>query len=477
APEEAVSLVRHLGNPALCILLVVVCQNVKTLISTLHCCFVRVNRGSGPFPPEVKDGEPWYVLRERLLRVKETVPDDPEAELMVSFLLGSTTLIPAKANQIELELRLQDSAARDVAPASVAKSLETAEGVIFRTNLGERGETAVVFPNKRNTATTLERWLPQSSERHLLLQDDKGVEPGLGQRRVGKMNRYIIAPGRPELYLPTGPLRKKNDWASNTIEVDEEGEGRYMGYTLNMVNPAARALLADKQTETTINVLPPCGVEIIMHAPEKKDGGKGKKKRKGTSEDLSRGGVDGGLRFLAILPFPVESAYDGGGGSDELFVIVHTYKDHMLNPFVNVLQTSRADGAKLSRPLLSNWSFPVRSVADGRRLKVCEATKEYVYNMDLWLFEHGPLENMPLLHYHSLCRHMMSKFMSDSVRALEDGSAGAGGGKSPTGRHWHLVKVGYGASRTADSFFASVGPEMDKGVYVTVHVEDILVDE
>ncbi|CAM9789473.1 unnamed protein product, partial [Ectocarpus sp. 13 AM-2016] len=452
APEEAVSIVRHLRNPALCILMNDESQNVKTLVSTLHCCFVRVNRGSGPFPPEDKEGEPWYVLRERSLRVKETVPDDPEAELMVSFLLGSTTLIPAKANQIELELRLQ-----------------TAEGVIFRTNLGERGETAVVFPNKRNTATILERWLPQSSERYLLLQDDKGVEPGLGQRRVGKMNRYIIAPGRPELYLPTGPLRKKSDWASNIIEVDEEGEGRYMGYTLNMVNPAARALLADKQTETTINVLPPCGVEIIMHAPEKKDGGKGKKKRKGTSEDLSRGGVDGGLRFLAILPFPVESAYDGGGGSDELFVIVHTYEDHMLNPFVNVLQTSRADGAKLSRPLLSNWSFPVRSVADGRRLKVCEATKEYVHNMDLWLFEHGPLENMPLLHYHSLCRHMMSKFMSDGVKALEDGGVGAGGGQSPTGRYWHLVKVGYRASRTADAFFESVGPEMDKGVYVTVH--------
>ncbi|CAB1098776.1 unnamed protein product [Ectocarpus sp. CCAP 1310/34] len=157
----------------------------------------------------------------------------------------------------------------------------------------------------------------------------------------------------------------------------------------------------------------------------------------------------------------------------------------MLNPFVNVLQTSRTDGAKLSRPLLSNWSFPVRSVADGRRLKVCEATKEYMHSMDLWLFEHGPLENMPLLHYHSLCRHMMSKveqrvsvqFMSDGVKALEDGGAGARGGKNPTGRHWHLAKVGYGASRTADAFLESVGPEMDIGVYVTVHVEDILVDE
>ncbi|CBJ31961.1 MYND finger protein, putative [Ectocarpus siliculosus] len=214
-----------------------------------------------------------------------------------------------------------------------------------------------------------------------------------------------------------------------------------------------------------------------MHAPEKKDGGKGKKKRKGTSEDLSRGGVDGGLRFLAILPFPVESAYDGGGGIDELFVIVHTYEDHMLNPFVNVLQTSRADGAKLSRPLLSNWSFPVRSVADGRRLKVCQATKEFVHNMDFWFFEDGPLENMPLFHYHSLCRHMMFKFMSDGVKVLEGGGGGAGGGKSPTGRHWHLAKVGHGTSSSADASFESMGPEMDRGVYVTVHVQDILVDE
>ncbi|CAM9774742.1 unnamed protein product, partial [Ectocarpus fasciculatus] len=108
--------------------------------------------------------------------------------------------------------------ARDAAPASVAKSLQKAEGVIFRTDLGERGETAVIFPNKKNTATTLERWLPQSSERYPLLQDDRGNEPGLGQRRVGKMNRYIIAPGRPELYLPVTNLRKKSDWASNTME-------------------------------------------------------------------------------------------------------------------------------------------------------------------------------------------------------------------------------------------------------------------
>lgn len=79
----------------------------KTLISTLHTCFVRVHRGSGSFPPEDKEGAPWFVLRDRLLRVREARPDDPEAELMVSFVLSSKTLLPSKAENIELELRLQ----------------------------------------------------------------------------------------------------------------------------------------------------------------------------------------------------------------------------------------------------------------------------------------------------------------------------------------------------------------------------------
>lgn len=79
----------------------------KTLVSTLHCCFVRVDRGNGSFPPNDKEGAPWFVLRDRLLRVRETRADDPEAELMVSFVMGSTALVSAKADEVELELRLQ----------------------------------------------------------------------------------------------------------------------------------------------------------------------------------------------------------------------------------------------------------------------------------------------------------------------------------------------------------------------------------
>ena len=77
------------------------------MISTLHTCFVRVHRGSGSFPPEDKEGAPWFVLRDRLLRVREARPNDSEAELMVSFVLSSKTLLPSKAEHIELELRLQ----------------------------------------------------------------------------------------------------------------------------------------------------------------------------------------------------------------------------------------------------------------------------------------------------------------------------------------------------------------------------------
>ncbi|CAM9797625.1 unnamed protein product, partial [Hapterophycus canaliculatus] len=262
------------------------------MINTLHFCFVRVDRGSGSFPAEDKEGAPWFVLKDRFLRVRETRPDDPEAELMVSFLLSSGSILAAKAAQIELELRLQ-----------------AAEGVIFRTKLSERCETAVVFPTKRAGATTLERWLSQSCKFGALLRDDKGVEPGLGPRRVGKMNRYMITPGRPEFNVPHFSARaaiRPGCWGSTGFR------GSNFLWTLHMTNPAARALLADKQTEVIINVLPPCAVEVILDAPEKRDGGKGKKKRKAATEDLGRGGVDGGLRYLAVLPFPVAHAEEKG---------------------------------------------------------------------------------------------------------------------------------------------------------------------
>lgn len=78
------------------------------LVSTLHCCFVRVHRASGSFPEEDVDGNPWFVLRDRLVRVKETRSDDPKAELMISFLLGSNTLASARhPGSLQLELRLQ----------------------------------------------------------------------------------------------------------------------------------------------------------------------------------------------------------------------------------------------------------------------------------------------------------------------------------------------------------------------------------
>lgn len=55
-----------------------------------------------------------------------------------------------------------------------------------------------------NCLPCFQRWLPQSGKWQSLLRDDKGAEPGLGQRRVGKMNRYFITPGRPE-YIPFVP--------------------------------------------------------------------------------------------------------------------------------------------------------------------------------------------------------------------------------------------------------------------------------
>ena len=46
-----------------------------------------------------------------------------------------------------------------------------------------------------------QRWAPQSVEWETLLQDDKGTEPGLRPRRVGKSDRYVVTPSRPELVL------------------------------------------------------------------------------------------------------------------------------------------------------------------------------------------------------------------------------------------------------------------------------------
>lgn len=77
-------------------------------MSTVHCCFVRVHRTSGSCPSGEVEGEPWFVLKDRLLRVKETRSDDPAAELMVSFLIGSHTLLSAlEPSHLQLELRLQ----------------------------------------------------------------------------------------------------------------------------------------------------------------------------------------------------------------------------------------------------------------------------------------------------------------------------------------------------------------------------------
>lgn len=63
-----------------------------------------------------------------------------------------------------------------------------------------------------------QRWLPQSGKWHGLLHDDKekDVEPGLGQRRVGKMNRYIIKPGRPEVVF-TVPVTSKGGSLSGSL--------------------------------------------------------------------------------------------------------------------------------------------------------------------------------------------------------------------------------------------------------------------
>lgn len=78
------------------------------LVSALHLCFVRVHRESDSFTPDEVEGEPWYVMKDHVLHVRETRTDDPEAELMVSFLMSSIGLVSAThASDVELELRLQ----------------------------------------------------------------------------------------------------------------------------------------------------------------------------------------------------------------------------------------------------------------------------------------------------------------------------------------------------------------------------------
>lgn len=95
-------------------------QKRRQLYSTVHCCFVRVQRTEGPFPSEDVEGDPWYILRDRLLRVKETRADDPKAELVVSFLMGSATLASdTEPHTFELELRVQVRIHPGLMPGSV----------------------------------------------------------------------------------------------------------------------------------------------------------------------------------------------------------------------------------------------------------------------------------------------------------------------------------------------------------------------
>eukprot|EP00903_Cladosiphon_okamuranus_P010856 g10255.t2 len=473
ASHEAVEIIRALREPTLCVLMHDESRGQKgevskTLISTLHTCFVRVHRGTGSFPPEDKEGAPWFVLRDRLLRVREARPDDPEAELMVSFVLSSKTLLPCKAENVELELRFQDSSAGGAARISVAKTLkalEAAEGVIFRTKLNERGETAVVFPNRRPTATTLERWLPQSGKWLGLLRDDKGVEPGLGQRRVGKNSRYIVQPGRPEFVVkpPLGSGQGPPPLVPTRANWAQKEADKHFLWTLHMVNPAARALLIDKQTSFELNILPPCAIEIMINAPDKRERG-GKKKRKGATEDLSRGGVDGGLRYTVVMPYPVRDvAQELDVGDDGLTLTVYVHEGVMPSPFLNVLQTTRADCTKLPHPLLSNWSFPVRSSTDIRRLKACQANKEFVDNLELWLGNDGSLE-CEVLGLHELCRSLLEEHMRVGV-------------EGPTKAGWHMVHLGNGGAGKG----GSTSPPYEKGgktnVVVVVRMQDILVDE
>lgn len=61
-----------------------------------------------------------------------------------------------------------------------------------------------------------------------------------------------------------------------------------------------------------------------MDAPEKRE--KGKKKRKGATEDLSRGGVDGGLRYTVVMPYPVRDVGELVVGDHGLTVMVYVHE-------------------------------------------------------------------------------------------------------------------------------------------------------
>lgn len=58
--------------------------------------------------PVITEWERWVVLRDQLLRVKETRSDDPDAELMISFLVATRDLALApEPSAVHLDLYLQ----------------------------------------------------------------------------------------------------------------------------------------------------------------------------------------------------------------------------------------------------------------------------------------------------------------------------------------------------------------------------------
>lgn len=91
------------------------------------------------------------------------------------------------------------------------------------------------------------------------------------RRSNTRSSRYTHISQRDHLGFFSGPLQplcigvrracvcstccRRANWAHKAFD-------KHFLWTLHMVNPAARALLTDRQMEVEINILPPCGVEV-----------------------------------------------------------------------------------------------------------------------------------------------------------------------------------------------------------------------
>ena len=200
--------------------------------ATIHMTFVRVRR-NGSTPDD--DDDEWQALSKNL-SVRDTRGDDPDAELMVSAVVPTFTLMLAPVSQTELQLRPRISLQTISAPKSTTPNLGRKERPVFyRATLENGDRTAILKPETKNH---LNDTVPYSTEP--LACPIEGLSNG-GQA------------------LLTAPTNTKFSRVSQdgyeidySLELVSEGACYLYRVTMRMANEEARRLLKSQAFTPTV---------------------------------------------------------------------------------------------------------------------------------------------------------------------------------------------------------------------------------